>query len=127
MGLQSNKINARLERVTELVVIDFLVNTTADLVDATPVDTGWARANWVPGLGTPSSDPVGTPEAIDSGAQSAGSSAVLSYRFGQLAYIANNTPYIGALNAGHSPQAPAGFVDTIVDQNIQALENRNYD
>ena len=42
-----------LEKVTEQVIVRLSLNVTANLVETTPVDTGWARANWLPAIGTP--------------------------------------------------------------------------
>ena len=42
-----------LERVTERVIIKITTDVTANLIETTPVDLGWARANWVPSLGAP--------------------------------------------------------------------------
>ena len=52
------------------------------LVEATPIDTGFARASWS----------VERPDAT---------------RY----LIKNDAPYIGALNEGHSTQAPAHFIE----------------
>lgn len=83
----------------------------------TPVDTGWARANWVAGIGASLTDTVGTREEAEvSGANNAVSEASVlkvaaTYSVKQGAvFISNNVPYIAKLNAGSSPQAGEGFV-----------------
>jgi hypothetical protein len=58
-----------------------------ELVLATPVDTGLARESW-----EVYPIKVGVHPAYE---------------------IRNNTPYIGALNDGHSDQAPAHFIESI--------------
>lgn len=40
-------------------------------------------------------------------------------------HITNNLPYIGALNDGHSKQAPAGFVRTAVMEGLAAMRGVN--
>ena len=45
------------------------------------------------------------------GAQSVAMASVLvGYEFPGIIQVGNGVPYIGALNDGHSQQAPAGFV-----------------
>ena len=56
----------------------------ADLAKATPVDTGAARDSW----------------SVDK-------------TVNNVVTVRNSVPYIGALNNGHSPQAPAFFVESI--------------
>lgn len=53
-----------------------------ELANATPVDTGLAKASWTMSPGRPG-----------------------AY------YITNEVPYIGVLNEGHSLQAPAHFIE----------------
>ena len=55
------------------------------LVMATPVDTGAARNSW----------------------QMGGE--------GPVTYVESASPYMGRLNDGHSKQAPAGFIENVID------------
>jgi hypothetical protein len=91
----------------------------AHLIEATPVDTGHARANWAPSIGTPH---VGE----DSGAaQAAGQAEVLGYRFGDGPLcIANNTSYIERLIGGSSAQAPAGWDLEAIDRAQQTVQQQ---
>lgn len=77
--------------LTEKQLVDYVVKTTLDvqrdLILATPVDEGTARRGW--GATTPT-------KPYESGA------------------VENNVAYIGALNDGHSKQAPANFVENVV-------------
>ncbi len=92
----------------------------ANLIATTPVDTGWARANWVPAIGQRFEGPVGTPSAIDEGAAAAGIASVISYEIEQgTLFISNGVPYIGRLNDGSSQQAPAAFVQSAI---VKAVE-----
>lgn len=107
-----------------------LVRTVALAVDtkvvlATPVDTGRARANWRAGterptdiLPEPSSKEAGAQEALDQARQ-----AVAAYRGEGEIHISNNLPYIGALNDGHSSQAPAGFVETATAAGVAVVRS----
>lgn len=106
-----------LRQVTQLAA-----NITAGLIEDTPVDTGWARANWVVSLGVPQTSVVGSRDNVDQSAQQAGISTLLSMTsLGQgPIYISNNVPYIQKLNDGHSGQAPAGFVQSRVDREVRS-------
>jgi hypothetical protein len=80
---------------------------------------GRARANWIPTLGTPASEPV---ERIDK--QGSATIALLAgvtadYELGQTIWISNNLQYIQRLNEGHSTQAPAGFVEMAIEAGLR--------
>lgn len=111
-----------LTRIVKKLVLDIVANLQAAPSEGgTPIDTGWARANWIPVIGSASGKPA--PKPIDRGRAtqaaadvfSAGEAAVaaiaLSYRasMGKVT-IANNVPYILKLDAGSSKQAPSGFI-----------------
>lgn len=100
---------------------ELAVNATAELIEATPIDTGWARANWIPSLGEASKVTVGAPDAPSTAEQTAGLAAVLAFKLedGRL-FVSNHVPYIGRLDAGSSTQAPAGFVRTAIAKAIIA-------
>lgn len=81
------------------------IEATANLVEATPVDTGHARANWVASIGSE------VMTEVSAGAQEAGLSVLAAYDISKgHAFVQNNVPYIGRLDDGSSTQAPAGFV-----------------
>lgn len=68
------------------------------LVNGTPVDTGNARRNWRIGNG---GDPVST---------------IAAMKPGDRLSITNPTPYMEALERGHSKQAPAGWIQRVLDR-----------
>jgi hypothetical protein len=128
---QIDIIVADLDLYTRGEITALAVNLDANLRDSppigTPVDTGWARANWVPTLGTPY-EPAGmpkdpSPSQITARAQeqAAGLNDVLSWRGDEDGpiFITNNVPYIGALNAGHSTQSPLGFVQDAMEKAVR--------
>lgn len=128
---QRREILLEIERVIERVVRVIVVNAVAELREATPVDTGWARANWVPQVGVPVFRPYGAYPGKGGTAQDGfserGLAQVAIWRFGHgPVYIVNNVPYIERLNDGSSRQAPAGFVQISIERairtTIQALE-----
>jgi len=77
---------------------------------ATPVDTGWARGSWHL---TRDTVDLSIPPEPKKGETLPLPTADLkpSLALPSTIYVSNNIPYIDALNNGHSPQAPAGFVD----------------
>jgi len=102
------------------------LDTLANLVETTPVLSGWARANWIANIGSPrSDDPIGSPERFSLGPQQASAVELLSYRKerGQI-FITNRVPYINLLNAGSSTQAPANFVQRALLRAIRKNERR---
>lgn len=108
---------ADLTRFAERAVVQVVTEVAAELAVSTPVDTGFARASWIPSVGTPSSEQGGSEEAPNPAAATQGLREVLAYRLTMgKAYVANNVRYIRKLDRGHSKQAPAGFVRTSVER-----------
>ena len=120
-------VNRALNEAIERAMTDLTLEITAELQEATPIDIGWARANWVPGIGGPgeSLDRRALNEsevAQQSAAQQAAVSSVLSYTLNQGSiFITNNVPYIGRLNEGSSVQAPAGFIQQSVETAVRRI------
>lgn len=121
---QIGRITKALERVAGRLVTKITLDVDANLRESTPVDTGWARANWVPAIGSPyiadlsGIDPSSEHQAVASaqGRASAGQAAVLGYKLGPRVFVTNNVPYISRLNGGSSAQAPAGFVQRAISK-----------
>jgi hypothetical protein len=111
---------ADLHSFTTRLVQRLALNINAELIEATPIDTGWARANWVPNIGSPFEGTAGTYLLARGGLvdNSTRDSALVdiatSYRLGPEIHQTNNVPYIELLNAGSSAQAPAGFVQAAI-------------
>lgn len=125
MGAQSRAIAAHITERVELLCKALVLEIVANLIRVTPVDTGWARANWIASVTSPATTVDGTPDAVSTSAQQAGIAAVLAFKIDQTAmYVANNVPYINALNYGHSRQAPALFFEYCVDQAIQTVQTK---
>lgn len=119
MPRQASRITRQLERFTGRNLARAVVRATRELIKATPRQTGFAQSNWLAGTGPAPTAPIGDKQNIDLTQQSRGLSALRNYRIrdGEI-YIVNNCPYIGRLNAGSSTQAPAGFVEEILDRVI---------
>ena len=112
-----------LGRFTERLVVKITLDVTANLVEATPVDTGWAQANWVPSVGKRSRRPAEsfsgrTPSAAVQAAaakQSVGRAQAIGYKLERRrVFVSNNVDYILRLNDGYSRKAPAGFVQKAI-------------
>lgn len=139
MAEQIDIIVADLEQYTRGEIIALALNVNANLRDnppgGTPIDTGWASANWVPSVGEPAmvpgepADPKEGPTVAEVAARAQiadqGMNDVLSWRLqdGPI-FSTNNVPYIGALNAGHSPQSPRGFVQTAIEKAVRETYSR---
>lgn len=112
-----------LRQLVERVVTKITLDVTANLIETTPVDTGWARANWTPSIGAaferglsgldkaPTSASANTQRAF----QESAIAAVSGYKL-QMGntFVSNNVPYILELNEGKSSQAPAAFVQMAI-------------
>lgn len=83
----------------------------------TPVDTGRARGNWDVSVNEPSST-FDWEKYDKTGSSSITQAAkfVQSVTLDDISYIVNNLPYIGALERGHSKQAPEGMVALTVEE-----------
>ncbi len=126
-----------LEQFVELLVPALALAITAALKRApseggTPVDTGFARANWVPKIGERFQGLAGTRAEAELGqvstAQQAEGEAELVSGIYDLArgvvHITNNVDYIRQLNAGSSAQAPAAFVQAAIADGIRRTVER---
>ncbi len=105
-----NQVIDGLDDLISKAVKQLVVNSTKNLKESTPIDTGFARSNWVPQIGAPYGGVAGSISAVSDSAQTSGLLSVLtSYKDGKV-YISNNTSYISKLDGGSSKQAPKGFV-----------------
>lgn len=109
------------------------VEIVAELTERTPVDTGWAAANWVPNINVPFDTDlsfivseedrraeVGNAEADQQLAIGSLITGEYDHRRGPI-FISNNVPYIGVLNTGTSNQAPAMFIEMSIEQGLLNL------
>jgi len=90
-----------------------------EVVERTPVDTGFARGNWVPGLNAPPISATTTLDPTATAAPARISSLAQLLRLGDTFYITNNADYIELLNRGYSPQAAAQFVSRAVTDGVK--------
>lgn len=110
-------LRAHMER--EMVALAFEAH--ANLVSDTPIDTGWASANWIPGY-------LDTIPEAGGGAAALGLATIATYTIERGAVvIANPVPYVRWLNYGTSHQAPAGFVEAAVERAIATRQGATSD
>lgn len=116
-----NQIIVELDTFSATSVKKLVSNITANLRRDTPVDTGWARANWVPNIGTRNEGTTGSPQSVSNSAQNTGLLAVqATYKISDgKVFISNNVPYIRRLNNGHSQQAPTMFIEASVARGVR--------
>lgn len=127
MGRQAAAIGARLHREIESAAKTLILEIVRELKrqpsqGGTPVDTGHARANWIPSVGV-----ANTTEAPgnSNAAYQAGVAQVASYKLGQGAlWVSNVVSYITRLNYGSSTQAPALFVEAAIDRALTTIQQR---
>lgn len=134
---QIDIIVAGLEQYTRGEVVALALNINANLRSSpplgTPIDTGWASANWQPTVGEPFVDSSiaqvkdPTPGQVAAREQQAqqGLNDVLAWRNqdGPI-FSTNNVPYIGALNKGWSSQSPSGFVQAAIEKAVRQTYSR---
>lgn len=119
MGRETDKVTRRMKGEINKLCRRMTLDINRRLAENTPLRTGYARSNWLPSRDRPADGPVGSRESPDFTAASAGVAAIESWNlFRGPAFITNNVPYIIKLNAGSSPQAPPGFVQTSIEQGI---------
>jgi len=114
-------LNEFINDVMAKLALDVVKNlASAPSEGGTPIDTGWASANWIPYVGAPDRSTAGSKPpkggTASRGQQLAASNALAaSYnrKKGDIV-IANNVPYILTLNDGNSAQAPPGFVQKAI-------------
>lgn len=104
----------KVEGTLEKSVRKSALAADAALVRNTPVDTGRARANWIPSLDAASA------EIVEPNGKKDIASETQSYTIDKTIFITNNLPYIQRLNDGWSQQAPAGFVELAVQSGVRS-------
>lgn len=95
------------------------------LIQKTPRLTGRAAMNWNVQDGSPSDavfDYDGPAGSAGSVAMSREEAAIEGAEAPGITWVANNLPYIEALNNGHSRQAPAGFVEVSLEETRRTVE-----
>lgn len=94
---------AAIERLEELF---------GRIVDATPVDSGRARGNWICSIGSPARGESGSPDRTGARTKAKIHAVLSGVKAGDAPdiFFVNNTPYIEKLEYGASEQSPSGMV-----------------
>ena len=100
------KVEGLAEQGLRKVVLDL----DTKVIERTPVDTGRARANWHPNIG---SEPVSAEGAGD--AVAAVAAMLPQLKVGDTAWISNNLPYAPVLEYGLYPNPPKSGTGKTVD------------
>jgi len=125
-----NQLGEHIGDQFQTVATGTVLRTWKEIIARTPVDTGRARANWQIGTevtGTvvdgefKSSDRTRSapPRRLASDPNMPQGRARTELKNADVKWIFNNLPYIEALEAGHSGQAPAGMVA----ESLQMMNN----
>jgi len=107
------------EQLAQMIAQKVALDILSGVVLGTPVDTGRARGGWMVELGGAEPSGDGSPDKGGGGAISAGASKIAAAKPFEQISIANNVPYIGRLNDGHSKQAPKEFIQKAIDRVIK--------
>lgn len=112
---QAADVAAQLREMVAKTAAALTLEVAANLREACPVDTGNARAHFVPHVGE-----------ADPGTFDAGVASVLAYKAGDgpLA-VTNNVPYVPFLIGGSSSQAPAGWDVAAIDLAILTTQQQH--
>ena len=118
-----NALDAFIEKTVKAITLEVHSNLRRPPSEGgTPRDTSFATTNWVATIGVPVARVYGSREAVTSGPSQASISKVAGYRLEQGAtYVSNFVRYIQILNAGHSKQAPAGFVQIAITKSVTTV------
>ena len=114
LNVKMGQIADRVEFQTARLARGVIFEIGDKLITRTPVDTGFARAGWIPSLGAPALvgqsglDPTG--QRTIARVKNIG----VLYQSGNVFFLVNRVPYLPSLNAGSSPQASPRFVQNTV-------------
>jgi hypothetical protein len=119
-GKRMADVAAEVPPRCDKVVRTFSIVANQTIVMATPVDKGFARANWQVSIGVPITTETDSTDA--QGAISRNAAVIGGYTSGGGdLLIQNNRSYIKRLNEGWSAQAPANFVQKALRASARAI------
>lgn len=131
-GQAAKRVEARVLYDAQTAVRRVEIRAFQTLTSATPVDTGFARANWTPSTGSATAAIARGPKSKLEARRSATTllpqnqakaiGLSKSYQLEQgKAFLTNPVPYINALNEGSSAQAPKKFVERAIEVAVRSL------
>jgi hypothetical protein len=125
---QIKALSVALDKEIKSLVLELMLECQANIIEATPIDTGWARSNWFVVFGADKEINYNPNISVETA-----KNLQTFYLYKMLEwdrdkgeiYIVNNVPYIGRLNNGYSKQAPSGFVEKAISQAIQTVSGKD--
>lgn len=124
LQVRLDKVAKRLDTSMTRLIFEVIRLVGIAVVISTPVDTGFARANWRPSLNTPTSTPVSFLDPTGAATIARIELIAHQFRLGNQAFLTNRAPYIEDLNDGSSPQAPANYVNVAIREGTtEAIQN----
>ena len=124
MAKEARRVGNELEAFVGTSLRDFTLDLSEDLQRSTPVDSGFAQSSWRPKSGAAGRESPEHPDSYGGGRIAAAElqrtiqqdheAAFKTNKNIEDKFLLNNANYINELNAGKSPQAPAGFVERVI-------------
>ncbi len=133
---RANKLAGRIGRVVSAVQREAGLDVHGGAIDATPVDTGKLRSNWLASVDIPRTDVIApyfpgrrlgrSEQANRLAAISQGSAAAQALRPGadQKLWIVNNTPYVQTTNRQGTLTTTAGYVQRGIEAGLARFRKR---
>lgn len=123
VNLDLHSLVERTKRRQETVVQEFLWDLSSELMDNTPVITGFLRGSWYPSINTPGTAPAGIKDP--GGQATLGRMALVfgTVRPGDVIYILNGANYAVHVEFGTSRMTPRAMVARTV-ANVQNIMDR---
>jgi hypothetical protein len=99
------KFAEKTNNTIDEVVVHFILDLSERVIVKTPVETGWAKNNWVATVGAPN---TGVPNSADKLGQDALNGVLFTAlsALGKVYYLTNNVEYINVLEYGGFPNPP---------------------
>jgi len=109
-------------------VREFAQDLAEEIIQETPVQTGFLRASWAAGINAPDSGHMGQRGTVDSPSDPGGTMGRISLnlskaRPGDTIFISNNAEYAPHVEFGTSKMSPRAFVRRTVARAAQIAEN----
>ena len=120
-----NRACVNIERAADARIKKVALAAYREINNASPVDKGTFRANWVASVDTidRSVDLEKTRADIQESITKATAVITSGAKVGTTVFISNSVPYAGKLEDGYSPQAPAGVVAPTITRIKNAVES----
>lgn len=118
-----SQFNIKTLKQADIVRRKVILEVLRGVVKRTPVDTGRARGNWQVSTGNPIDEEIDKKDKNGGVTIRAGVSEIKQSLIDQTLFIANNVPYINALEDGWSGQAPNGMLKVTLASFPYIVEN----